>query len=98
MGVLVTSKIYTERVKHWHLLALISGRSWGKHLVKIWRRERERKKVYSEKREGRRRRVRGREGEGKKGGRKIEGRRREGGEGQEEEGKRRRRRGGVREE
>ena len=46
MGVLVTSKIYTERVKHWHLLALISGRlrsggERGKGRRYIVRREKE---------------------------------------------------------
>ena len=56
---MLTTRIYTERVKHLHLLALSSGRSWGKQLVHTWRRGEERRrgrmKVYRKKREERRR-------------------------------------------
>ena len=43
-GVLSTNRIFTERVKHLHLPALRSGRSWRKQLVHTWKGEEEKKK------------------------------------------------------
>ena len=51
---MATTRIFTERVKHLHLPALSSGRSWGKQLVQTWSGgrggEKKRKKVDREKR------------------------------------------------
>ena len=43
-GVLVTTRIFTERVKHLYLLAMSSGRSWGTPLAQTWKGEGEKKK------------------------------------------------------